>query len=240
MKMIFTFLIVSIVSVFNTPSYAVGSTADYPPDYKDTNGKLYLRTFFWTGPYGNTLEISWIYLGNAGSIIKNPAHGVNPVDFKAELSNNADNVGKYKINGNKLYANWSNGKTSIWNLETKNGQYSAIDGGIVSRVEPLPANYTLSGQYAGGTVLPHVSSVQTFNFNKNGTFTLTGSGAVVTRDVANLSQVSNKGTYFITGNTLRLNFDNGKKEVANILIWDMGGGKKNLVINTTSFPQEKQ
>lgn len=206
--------------------------------YKDTNGKLYFRTFMWMGMYGSSLDISWIYLGNGGSIVRNPKHGVNPVDFKAELTNNANNTGKYKINGNKLFITWSNGKTEEWSLETKNGDYTAINGGIVTRPAPLPANYKLNGQYAGGAVLPNVSSIRTFVFNRDGTFSLNRSGAVHTADVTGLSQDTNKGTYTITGNTLRLNFDNGQKQVANILVWDTGGGKKHLVINGTSFPQE--
>ncbi|WP_207494476.1 agenet domain-containing protein [Aridibaculum aurantiacum] len=207
-------------------------------DYKDTNGKLYFRTLTWTGMYGTSLDISWLYLGNNGSIVRNPINGVNPVDFKAELANNASNTGKYKIAGNKMNITWSDGKTAEWSLETRNGEYVAIDGGIVTRPNALPANYRISGQYAGGAVLPNVSSISTFIFSKDGTFTLKRSGAVHTADITGLSQDTNKGTYTITGNTLRLIFDNGQKQVANILIWDMKGGKRYLVINSTSYPQE--
>jgi hypothetical protein len=69
--------------------------------YNDANGKLYFRTFMWTGTYGSTLEMTWIYMGNNGSIVRNPKNGVNPVNFAAELANNSDNVGKYAISNGK-------------------------------------------------------------------------------------------------------------------------------------------
>lgn len=189
--------------------------------------------------YGTSLDISWIHLGNAGSIVRNPKNGNNPINYRAELTNNANNVGKYKIVNNKLNITWSNGKTASWSLETKNGDISAIDGGIVTRPAPMPANYKLNGQFAGGAILPNVGSIHTFVFTKDGTFTLNRQGTISTADVSAISQDTNKGTYSISGNTLRLNFDNGQKQVANILIWDMGGGKSHLVINSTSYPQEK-
>jgi len=207
--------------------------------YKDTNGKLYFRTFMWTGMYGSSLDISWIHLGNMGSIVVNPENGTNPVNYAAELRTNASNLGKYKIENNKLVITWNNGKKDQWSLETKGGEITAINSGIATRPQPMPANYRISGQYAGGAVLPNVSSIRTFVFTKDGTFTLNRSGAINTADVSSLSQDTNGGTYSISGNTLRLNFDNGQKEVANILIWNMGEGKKYLVINGTSFPQEK-
>jgi hypothetical protein len=227
------FLIVSSLNVFS-------QTADAnPASYKDTNGKLYFRTFMWTGMYGSSLDISWIHLGNAGSIVVDPENGTNPVNYAAELKTNANNVGKYKIEKNKIIITWSNGKKAEWSVERGNGEITALNGGIVSPPKAMAANYRISGQFAGGAVLPNVSSIKTFVFNKDGSFTLNRSGAINTADVSAISQDTNGGTYSITGNTLRLNFTNGHKEVANILMWDMDGGKKYLVINKTSFPQEK-
>lgn len=202
------------------------------------NGKLYFRTYMWTGMYGSSLDLSWIFLGNDGTIVKDPENGVNPINYTAELNNNAKNVGKYKIEGNKLNITWSDGKKTSWSLEYRNGDISAMDGGIVSRPKGVPDNYKLSGQYSAGAVLPNVSSVHTLVFSNNGSFTLNKSGAVSTRDVSAISTSDSKGTYKISGNTLWLNFDNGNKEIAVIYIWDAGAGKKYLVINKQSFPQE--
>ena len=58
---------------------------------------------------------------------------------------------------------WSNNKEATWNIETRGGEISAIDGGIVTRPEAVAANFRLSGQYAGGAVLPNVSFVSFTN-----------------------------------------------------------------------------
>ncbi|HEX8377072.1 MAG TPA: hypothetical protein VF602_04590 [Pedobacter sp.] len=204
-----------------------------------TKGKLYFRTMSWMNQYGTTLDLSWIFLGDNGMIVRDPKHGVNPINYQAELADNANNVGKYSIANKVLKVTWQNGKTTSWSLESANGELTAIDAGIVSRPAALPNNFRISGQYAAGAFLPNVSSVQTLVFNTNGTFTQSKSGAVHNNDVSAISKSDNKGTYNITGNTLQLNFDNGEKLVAVIRIWDMGKGKKHLVINRSSFPQER-
>lgn len=203
-----------------------------------STGKLYFRTFMWTSMYGSSLELKWIFLGNDGTIVVNPKNGVNPINYTAELANNKDNVGQFKITGNQMNITWQNGKTTEWSLEHKGGDITAIDAGIVSRPKPVAANYKLSGQYAASTVLPNVSSVHTLVFQNDGTFKLNKSGAVSTRDVSALSQSDSKGTYKISGNTLWLNFDNGESQVATIYIWEQDGGKRHLVINQSSYPQE--
>lgn len=109
-------------------------------------------------------------------------------------------------------------KKNEWRFKYKNGEINAMDGGIVSRPAPLPANYKLSGQFAAGTFLPNVSSVKTMVFGKDGAFTMSRSGAVYTQDVTGLSEDKAKGTYKINGNTLHLHFANGEKQVATILL----------------------
>jgi hypothetical protein len=203
-------------------------------------GKLYFRTMSWMNQYGVTLDLSWIFLGDNGMIVSDPKHGVNPVNFQAELADNAGNVGKYSISNKKMNITWQNGKATEWSLERDaKGELSAIDGGLVSRPAALPNNYKLSGQYAAGAFLPNVSSVQTLVFKPDGSFTQNKSGAVHNNDMSALSKSDSKGTYNISGNTLILNYDNGVKLVAVIWLWDQGNGKKYLVINRSSFPQER-
>jgi hypothetical protein len=100
-------------------------------------------------------------------------------------------------------------KKNEWRLEYKNAEISAMDGGIVSRPASLLANYKLSGPFAAGTFLPNVSSVNTMVFSKEGTFTMSRSGAVYTQDVTGLSEDKAKGTDKINRDTLQLNFANG-------------------------------
>lgn len=207
-----------------------------PPTPK---GKLYLRTYMWTGMYGSSLDISWIYLDANGNVVKNPKHGVNPVDWAKEKQTNAALTGTYKAVGNKeLQITWSNGKTAKWSIEKKGGEFSIIDGGITTVQDPMPKNYRIEGQYASSVVLPNVAASSTLVFKKDGTFTSSNYGTVTTPDVTGESTKSNSGTYDISGNTLTMKFPDGKVEKSVICIWDMDG-KKHLVINSKYYPQEK-
>ena len=211
-----------------------------PGNSTSSNGKLYFRTMSWYSSYGITLDLNWIFLGNDGTFVRDPKNGVNPINYAAELQNNADNVGKYKIEGKKLYLTLNKNRTATWGLEYNDkGEISAMDAGLVTRPKAMPANYTLNGQYAASAVLPNVSSVHTLVFSHDGTFTLNKQGAVSTSDMSAISKSDSKGTYKITGNTLWLNFDNGETHTGTIWIWELDKGKRNLVINRSYFPQER-
>lgn len=197
-------------------------------------GKLYLRSTFFNG-----LSLSWIYLGNDGTIVQDPKNGADPVDINLEKQNNADNVGTYKMNDKKMEVTWQNGKTAEWSLEYDKEEISAIDGGIVTLQKGMPSGYMLDGQYAASAMLPNVGQIQTFVFKPNGTFTLNTMGVVRTEDAGSTSEAKTKGTYSIKGNTMKINFDNGQKIVGVITVFGDAAEKKFLVLNNSSFPQEK-
>ena len=214
---------------------AAAESEQLPPK---VTGDLYLRTYMWTGMYGTSLDISWIYMDKSGKIVKNPKHGVNPVDWTKEKKDNPKNTGTYKVQGNKLAITWSDGSTASWSLEKKAGKYSIIDGGITTVQTGMPKNYRIEGQYSSSVVLPNVAATSTLVFSKDGTLTSSNYGTVTTPDVTGESTKSNKGTYDISGNTLTMKFPDGKVEKSVIAIWDMDG-EKNLVINSKYYPQEK-
>ena len=222
-----------------------GSGAQKPQEavvkqtYSGTAGKLYLRTF--GRAYGSryTLDINWVFLGADGTIVYDPVGGADPIDYKAEEQNNPGRIGKYQIAGKKLLITWRNGKKDEWSIETKGGDLTSMDGGIVTRQDRMPAGYRLSGQYSSLAVMPNVAGSRTFVFSKDGTFTLNTLGTVTTSEVSGQKEWDSKGTYTINGNTLTLTFANGQVKKSIICIWDMGEGSKNLVINNSYFPQEK-
>lgn len=198
------------------------------------DGKLYLRSTYFNGT-----SLDWIYLGNDGTIVRDPKNGADPIDNNLEKQNNADNVGSYKINDKKLLLTWQDGKTTEWGLEYDKGEISAIDGGIVTLQTGLPSGYKLDGQYAASALLANVGQVQTFVFKKDGTFTLNTLGVVSTEDVGATAEGNKKGTYTINGNTIKINFNNGEKTIGVITIFGNAGEKKNLILNNSSLPQEK-
>lgn len=203
-----------------------------------SNGTVYLRTVFWANSFGGSLDISWIYIGSDGTVIKNPKHGLDPINIEAEKKDNGDNTGTYKKEGDKLMITWSNGKTDGWDIEKNNGEINAIDGGIVSVPDKFSNGEHIKGQFAATAFNPSFSNVQTMVFDKDGSFALTNSVAVSNEAVSTYKENTQKGKYELNGNTIRLSFDDGTKYVANIAHWKDADGKLTLVINNNSFPQE--
>ena len=201
------------------------------------NGTTYLRTLY-TAFGGGSLTISWIYLGNDGTIVYNPKHGVNPVDMDAEKGDNSENVGTYKIEDEKIKITWSNNKTDEWSIEKKDGEISIIDGGITTVPNQFKEGETIQGSFSAMALGGSFSRVQTMTFRKDGTFGVSTSTAVNNDYVSEIGKNSSEGTYKLNGNTLRMKFDDGNEQVANIAHWKEAGEKLTLVINNSSFPQE--
>ena len=206
------------------------------------NGKLYLLS----GIVGG-LNLSWLYLGDNGELVMNPLHGVDPLNYEAEKQDNS-NVGTYQINGNQLNITWLSGKTESWPLETKDGDYSSINGLMAGRQDGLPEGYTINGTYGCTLSTANVAASRTFAFSNDGTFQLQGNGYINSNDhetegaqsdgATSQAQSNTAGTYGIRGNTLFLNFNNGEKQAAVITVFDAGNSQQ-LVINENYFPLHK-
>ena len=197
---------------------------------KVAKGKLYLRHIRWL-TNGNT-SLNWYFLADNGTIVVDPVHGANPVNLFAERMDNMKNVGTYALTKNLLKVQWVNGTTSEVGVEYKNGEIISIDAmSIVMRQYGVPAGFKLNGTYSGVLSAGGVSSGRTFKFSVNGTFSLQNTGYVSNSATNAMSTNSNAGKYTISGNTLIINFDDGKVEKSTIAIWD-----NRLVINSTSLP----
>lgn len=200
------------------------------------NGKLYLRTQTVSYP-SSYLSITWIFLGDDGTIVYDPVNGVNSINYAAERANNAANVGNYKIEGDQLVVELENGSSTSQRIETRNGNISYIDGGIATIQRGVPTGFTLRGKYSGGAITRNLSSNHTYIFAEDGTFTLSRLGGVntETEEGTTMSEDQRGGRYYITGNTLNLDYEDGTKEKAVIGIFEMGDGIQFLVINGSSF-----
>jgi hypothetical protein len=196
---------------------------------KAAKGKLYLRHIRWlTG--GSSLN--WYFLADNGTIVLDPKHGANPVNLAEERVDNMSNMGAYVLSNNLLKVKWLNGTTNEVLVEYKNGEIISIDAfSIVVRQTGFPANYKLNGTYSGVLGVGNVAQARTFTFSTNGTFTNKNTGFVTTGDGNAMAEKNNSGNYSIIGNTLVLNYADGKIEKAPIAIWS-----DRLVINNTSLP----
>ena len=201
-----------------------------------SGGTTYLRTLY-SAFGGGSLTISWIYLGDDGTIVHNPVHGVDPIDIAAEKKDNEANVGTYEIKGKKMLITWNNDETAEWSIEKEKGEISIIDGGIVTVPEKFEEGETIKGRFAATALGGGFSRVQTFVFKKNGKFEIVNSTAVSNDYISDYGENAKTGRYELKGNTLQLRYEDGSEQTATIAHWKDEDGLQ-LVINGSSFPQE--
>lgn len=196
-------------------------------------GDLYLRTSF----FGTSLSISTLFLSKDGIIVRDAKHGVDPLDLEKEKQDNSYNTGTYTIREGKMDIRWNDGKSASWRVEYKNGVMSGLDGGVVALQKKMPSGYKLNGRFAALGVTANASSSQSYTFNEDGTFGLKATAAVDNGEEAGKSTDHRNGRYAVSGNTLTLHFNNGQTTRSVICIHTIGG-KKHLIINRGSYPQE--
>lgn len=196
-------------------------------------GDLYLRTSF----FGTSLSISTLFLSKDGIIVRDAKHGVDPLDLEKEKQDNSYNSGTYTIRDGKMDIRWNDGKSVSWRVEYKNGVMSGLDGGVVTLQKKMPSGYKLNGRFAALGVTANASSSQSYTFNEDGTFGLKSTAAVDNGEETGKSTDHKNGRYTVSGNTLTLHFNNGQTTHSVICIHTLGG-KKHLIINRGSYPQE--
>lgn len=216
----FSLLLISIMFVSCSTSNAAAG-----------KGTLYLQSYIVGG-----LSISWLWLGDDGSFVKNPVMGADPINMAVEKTQNATNSGTYIKRGNVISVSYYSGKKEDWKMEYLDGKLNTIDGWFVAPQKGLPANYKLSGKFTGNFKIGNIGKQQTYIFNKDGSFTLSGM-ATVNVDGAGGTAAgdSQKGTYSIKGNTLKIKMHNGDESTA--LIGLIPGAKPAIIINYSMFMQ---
>jgi len=204
-------------------------------DTNGTNGdgKLYIESSIVGG-----LRVSWLWLGDDGTFVRNPVNGANPIDYAKEKANNATQIGHYKKQGNTITATYESGKTETWNVEYDGNRLNTIAGLFVAEAEAMPDDYKLEGTYAASTFYGQIATVSAFNFMTDGSFTLNGQGFVNTEDAGGNAKAATGGTYKVNGNTLQLNFNNGQSTVSVIGEFKTGDSKY-LIINQSMFSPKK-
>lgn len=227
-------LLLIILLTFLSCTTVDGSGSAESGNKQVSKGKLFLKTIM----YGTSLDISWIYMGSDGLILVNPKHGVDPINVPAETKDNLANVGTYAISGDEIKIKWKNGKSENWSFEKTDGQYSSLDGGVVTQPKALPANYKLKGIYSAGAVTANLSASSTIIFSPDGKFTEGRRGTVVTENESSMSSDQRIGTYSISGNTLKLKYTNGETYIAVIALWKLLDDKNQLIINSSSYPEQ--
>lgn len=221
MKNLFVILFLSVF---------VACSGSTPP----SNGKLYIRTIFMSG----SLSISFVYLGNDGTIVIDPKLGADPInpDAEAKLSTR---VGKYSISNKNATVTWRDGSKNSYSVEYQKGEISGWDAGVMVKCDKYPANTRFEKSFKGGNVVSGggtlVGSFRNYNFHSNGTFDLGTQGIISTTETGASSDKSFKGTYILGGNTLKLTFDDGKADTFVIAPFEDYYGKEGFILNGTHF-----
>ncbi len=191
--------------------------------------KLYLRV----SVMGNNISVSTIYLGKEDIIIRNPRNGLEPIDLVFEKKYNPSNTGVYKIEGDKMSVIWSDGKPETWKCDYSDIYLYGIDGKTVTAQKAMPVNYTLNKRLQLSGLGKDKNSV-TVDFRFDGTFGIVNTTLLASAGGERSVPNNQKGRYFISGNTLQLNFDN-RESVRMVICMPVINGKNWLVINNSVF-----
>lgn len=211
-------LLISLIACSQSGSKTKKIASKKTTATQSPNGRLYLRSIMYitTGK----VDLSWYYLGDDGTLVKNPKNGVQPVNIKAEKLNNSNNTGSYKITGSKIEIKWATGDVSVLPLKFKNGDISEMDVmGTMVRQKGLPEDFTLNGSFKG--------------FNNGGAYIFETDGSFARSLYENGAQVEKSGTFSVKGNNLVLTFSDGSKEQCLVARLD-----EDLVINTSFYTLE--
>lgn len=231
MKKLLIILWLPVIFSFIIPSKTLKATHFTNAPF--ANGKLYIRSSIVGG-----LRLNWLYLGSDGVFVINPKHGADPINYTLEKQDNAANTGHYTATANSISVRYENGKTEKWPVEYLNGKLNTIDGLFTGQAPVMPAGYKISGKYSSGTFYMNVGNIRSFTFNTNGSFILEGEGFINNGVAASHAAKATGGTYTISGNTLKLNFNNGETSSSVIGIYNAGSSRF-LVINDSFFSQGK-
>lgn len=211
-------LLISLIACSQSGSKTKKIASEKTTATQSPNGRLYLRSIMYitTGK----VDISWYYLDDDGTLVKNPKNGVQPVNIKAEKLNNSNNTGSYKITGSKIEIKWATGDVSVLPLKFKNGDISEMDVmGTMVRQKGLPEDFALNGSFKG--------------FNNGGAYIFETDASFARSLYEDGAQVEKSGTFSVKGNNLVLTFSDGSKEQCLIARLD-----EDLVINTSFYTLE--
>jgi hypothetical protein len=191
----------------------------------DREGRLYMRTMSWAG---GVLEISWYHVVE-DRIVVNPVGGVDPVDLDLEVERNGRNVATYQSAGEgELSIEWGDGRKQNVRVETRDGNISAFDGGLMMVAKPFTGAEFEDLTYTGLASVAQVTRTVTLRFGKDGRFRMQRLGAVTggpgTSGVG-ADEQGDEGTYDWRGNTLHFRFKDGREWITVGQPYDLGNGE---------------
>lgn len=166
---------------------------------------VYLRTqFFGTQLYTSTYQIR----GNR--IAENPRKVLGPSEFTGAL---AAKVGTWRIEGDRMIVRWEGEPREFSNSFSKSGNCPNFMGGVTCPVATFRNRERVTGTFKGTASAGgggNVFSSTRLQLNADGTYVLTRTGSVVTRDTSAGSRGVEQGRYELSANSsMRLTPANG-------------------------------
>ena len=176
----------------SSPS-SLSSTSDDIADEvtNEIAGELYLRTVYNSG--SGSLNISWIFLGTDGTIIRNPFYGVNPIQKDKEIANDGQSVGVYTKTATGFDIKWADGSDQSLNAQFKNGKLSGFDGGVCTNAKSYATKSFPNETYTNSGVTLTLSSDNTFSWKTS----------MYDSNSRTYQETIKTGTYELQANTLK-------------------------------------
>ncbi len=193
-------------------------------------GTLYLEDSIAGG-----LRITWLFLADDGTFVRDPQFGVDPLNYAKEKEAAPANTGTYVKSGNMISVTFANGNKEQWPMEYLNGKLNTINGLFASVQSPMAAGFKLEGSFAQSFGFRDTAISRTYIFGSNGSVVYKGKSTMHSSVLGASADGSaeERGSYKVTGNTLFLDFDSGEHFAA--VIGLLPGDKPSIIINGGIF-----
>lgn len=162
---------------------------------------LYLMTRI----FGSSIEMkTWYFRGDR--FAQEPVGDIAAFDFAAAERSAPGTTGTLRRNGDDWTFRWVDGRAQ--NARYQPGTPAGVcyywNAGLFCPVKKFSGRQTLDGRYSGSLGGGGVGSARSYEFRRDGTYTLDSSGSVLTSGAYAGQGSRENGRYQISGNTLTL------------------------------------
>ncbi|MFO0867038.1 MAG: pentapeptide repeat-containing protein [Gemmataceae bacterium] len=203
---------------------------------------LYMKVYQANG----SAIIELFYFTPDGKVSTRPFGGLNPFDWAKAAKTFSGYTGTYTIQGGNILMRMGDGKTR---KETYgiNNEGVQLDGYLAQKMPSFPQGAKLTGRWSGSSSsvggVDRATSSWSFHFGNDGTYEWERQGAVFAKgpDVTGFggANARERGTFALSGNTLRLTPSQGQPRSMTIFPYEGYGNEQQFNIEGMFFRQTK-
>lgn len=164
--------------------------------------------YFMTRLIGSSLEMKTWYFRN-GRFAEEPRSGLANFDFDAAERATPGSTGTLTLRGDQWTFAGVDGRTQTARFEpsTPPGVCFYWNAGLFCRAKPFIDDQTLAGTFSGSQGSGGVGSARTFRFYRDGHYSMSSSGAIVSPGAVAGSASQERGRYRLAGTSITLRPD---------------------------------